>query len=346
MRDFIKRLVIVGIMALFISLLFIGGKQPQAATTDIEDAATHWMWPTDGVVTDTYGTRNGRHHGMDIAAGLGTAIYSVDEGVVSKSYYSNSYGNVVFIKHPNNLESVYAHLSKRKVKEGQKVSQGDIIGEMGSTGRSSGVHLHFEVHEHEWTVNKENSFNPESILGKLAVGDTVHAMTREREAGQVAGVMETASDKVKEHNNDDLSRYLPHSDYKILEDSKVVQTGASEGSMNETKKNEDTEVAVSNVEEDNVIYVVKQGDSLWEIAEKYETTVNTIMSTNKLENEVIVPEQELIIEEIETNKYVVQPGDTLSAIAKETNTTVEKLIEINDLSSEILHPQQVLTIRK
>ena len=112
MRDYIKRLIIAGIMALCISLLFLGGKHSQAEEISFKDKTNHWIWPSDGLITDTFGTRHGNHNGIDIAGPYGSPIYTVDDGVVTKAYYSYSYGNVIFIKHDNGLETVYAHLNK------------------------------------------------------------------------------------------------------------------------------------------------------------------------------------------------------------------------------------------
>jgi len=67
-----------------------------------------WIWPADGIISDTFGTRQGKHKGIDIAGKLNSPIFSVDNGVVEKSYYSNSYGNVIFINHQSNYVTVYA----------------------------------------------------------------------------------------------------------------------------------------------------------------------------------------------------------------------------------------------
>ncbi|MDQ0157206.1 peptidoglycan DD-metalloendopeptidase family protein [Robertmurraya andreesenii] len=275
MKDFLKRLLIVGIMAIFISLLFIGVKYPQAET----NTTAHWMWPTDGVVTDTFGTRHGRHYGIDIAGGYGTPVYSVDAGVVTKSYFSSSYGNVVFVKHPNNLETVYAHLSKRQVKEGQVVEQGSIIGEMGTTGRSSGVHLHFEVHKKEWTVSKENALNPGEILGYIEVGENVQAMQGNKGYEQVAGIMETASSI-----NNEISRYLLDSDYELIAPQ-----------LDEEENKPSVEQTEEKMELGKTVYRVKKGDTLWAIAQKYKTTVQEIKSLNQLKSDLIFPEQNLTV---------------------------------------------------
>lgn len=287
MRDFLKRLLIAGIMAFFISLLFIGVKHPQAANINEINNNTedYWMWPTDGVVTDTYGTRKGRHHGIDIAGQYGTSIFSVEKGVVTKSYYSNSYGHVVFVKHPNNLETVYAHLSKRAVQEGQAVNKGQIIGEMGSTGRSSGVHLHFEIHKNEWTVNKENALNPVKLLGNIEVGENVQALDNKKEMKKVAGVMEMANTSVE------IFDLLPKDEFEHIE-----RRLKSEEDVTQPEKDlMENDMKVSgNVAEQ--VHIVKKGDNLWDIAQKYESTVDELMQKNKLDTILIFPEQELVVE--------------------------------------------------
>ena len=85
------------------------------------------------------------HNGTDFAAATGTPARTVGDGVVAFAGVQNGFGNVVFIKHQNNHETVYAHLSKINVQQGQSVSQGQVIGLVGSTGWATGPHLHFEV---------------------------------------------------------------------------------------------------------------------------------------------------------------------------------------------------------
>lgn len=186
MREYIKRFLIAGIMAVCVSLLFFGIKHAEAAGS-INEMTTNWMWPSDGVITDSFGTRQGQHMGIDIASSPGTSIYAVENGIVSKSYYSDTYGNVVFIKHDKNFETVYAHLQSRTVQEGTRVKKGDIIGKMGSTGDSSGVHLHFEVHQSHWTVDKKNAVNPMLALGEVKIGQAVAAVQRDQQAIETAG---------------------------------------------------------------------------------------------------------------------------------------------------------------
>ncbi|MEM1078733.1 MAG: DUF5930 domain-containing protein [Pseudomonadota bacterium] len=97
------------------------------------------------------GTR--MHKGTDFAASLGTPIYATAEGVVVKAGWNRGFGRMVKIRHAFGYETVYAHMSKLRVKEGQRVSRGERIGDMGSTGRSTGVHLHYEVHQSGKPVN-------------------------------------------------------------------------------------------------------------------------------------------------------------------------------------------------
>jgi len=85
------------------------------------------------------------HNGTDFAAPAGTPARTVGDGTVEFAGVQNGYGNVVFIKHRNNFETVYAHLSTIHVQVGQTVSQGQTIGLVGSTGWATGPHLHFEV---------------------------------------------------------------------------------------------------------------------------------------------------------------------------------------------------------
>lgn len=174
MGDYVKRFLIAIILAICVSLLFLGGKPTHAAELSAaNEKEKHWIWPADGIISDTYGTRNGKHKGIDIAGTRNTPILAVEDGIVVKSYYSKTYGNVVFIKHPSNFVTVYAHLNKRNVFQGNKIKQGHAVGTMGNTGQATGTHLHFETHQMEWRYDKKFALDPEFLLGKMAVGDSV-----------------------------------------------------------------------------------------------------------------------------------------------------------------------------
>ena len=105
-----------------------------------------FMIPTNGRLSSPFGMRWGRmHNGIDLAASVGTPIYAADEGTVICSEYKGSFGNLVQIDHGNGYTTYYAHNSENLVSVGQTVAKGDLIAKIGSTGRSTGPHLHFEI---------------------------------------------------------------------------------------------------------------------------------------------------------------------------------------------------------
>lgn len=112
-------------------------------------------WPTvGGYISSPMGYRWGRQHkGIDIARPSDHTIKAADNGKIESAGYDGGYGNKIVINHGNGMKTVYAHLSKISVKTGQTVSKGQKIGVMGSTGNSTGVHLHFEVYENGKLVN-------------------------------------------------------------------------------------------------------------------------------------------------------------------------------------------------
>lgn len=128
--------------------------------------------PTEGIVTSNFGSRNGKmHHGVDFSKAGTLSIKAAADGEVTNSFYSDSYGEVIFIKHTINgktYETVYAHMKEntRVVKVGDKVKQGQHIGYMGNTGNSFGQHLHFELHIGLWNGAKSNAVNPLDYLPK------------------------------------------------------------------------------------------------------------------------------------------------------------------------------------
>ena len=131
-------------------------------TADIERTMPAVALPTVSVpsrmpleharVSSSYGMRDhpvlrkrARHNGIDLAAPTGTPIYATADGLVERANWFSSYGNYIQIGHGNAIETRYAHLSKIIVADGQQVRKGDLIGYVGSTGRSTGPHLHYEV---------------------------------------------------------------------------------------------------------------------------------------------------------------------------------------------------------
>lgn len=104
--------------------------------------------------TSPFGMRGGRpHNGIDMAGAVGTPIYATADGVVTFAGTQSGYGNLIVIQHEFGIKTKYAHLSKIHVTKGERVSRGALIGDMGNTGRSSGSHLHYEIHSGGAPVN-------------------------------------------------------------------------------------------------------------------------------------------------------------------------------------------------
>lgn len=131
---------------------------------EIEDATVNGVYlsqkPITGRITSRFGNRESirtyNHTGLDIAAPYGTEIKAAAGGTVTWSGYKGSYGNLVIIDCGNNVEIYYGHCSKLNVKKGQEVKAGDVIGKVGSTGNSTGNHLHFEIRVNGTRVNPQN----------------------------------------------------------------------------------------------------------------------------------------------------------------------------------------------
>lgn len=116
--------------------------------------AVGWIKPLNGPVTSGFGPRWGTmHEGMDIAAGTGTPVRAAAGGVVKKASWYGGYGKAVIIDHGKGVKTLYAHNSKLNVKVGDRVQAGEVISKVGSTGDSTGPHLHFEVQVHGKAVN-------------------------------------------------------------------------------------------------------------------------------------------------------------------------------------------------
>jgi murein DD-endopeptidase MepM/ murein hydrolase activator NlpD len=129
----------------------------QTVSSDVDKrnqlaAATPSIWPTHGWLSSSTGNRTDPftgekdfHPGLDISAEKGDPVYSTADGTVISATAAGNYGNLVIIDHGFGIETRYGHLSAFKVKAGQQVKRGDLLGLVGSTGRATGAHLHYEV---------------------------------------------------------------------------------------------------------------------------------------------------------------------------------------------------------
>jgi len=123
-------------------------------TKIVGEGSGQFAWPVSGArMTSSYGERWGRaHKGIDLVSSKRN-ILAADEGVISFAGVKSGYGNAIIINHNNGFKTLYGHLSKISVKEGDIVEKGAKIGIMGNTGRSTGTHLHFEIHKNGTVQN-------------------------------------------------------------------------------------------------------------------------------------------------------------------------------------------------
>lgn len=127
------------------------------------------MWPVKkGTLTQKFKSYSKKHDGIDISAGMNTPVYSAEAGrVIYAGRDFSGYGNLIVIEHAGSAwASFYGHLNKFRVSEGESVSQGELIGLMGNTGRASGVHLHFEIRRNLKPVNPLDYLSTTAIVSQ------------------------------------------------------------------------------------------------------------------------------------------------------------------------------------
>ena len=122
-----------------------------------------YIWPLSRVaITSAYGSRGGKHRGVDLSAAKGEPIRAAADGVVAFSGRQGGYGRVVILKHGNDVRTLYAHNKKNKVRVGQRVVRGETIAKVGASGNASGAHLHFEF------IRGGRPLDPQQYLPPLA----------------------------------------------------------------------------------------------------------------------------------------------------------------------------------
>lgn len=231
---------------------------------DLSDDVTIWLvdslgeyhCPYQTKVYSPFGFRRGRRHtGVDLPLKTGTPVYAAFSGKVRISMYMRGYGNLVVIRHENGLETFYGHLSKRLVNVGDWVRAGDVVGLGGSTGRSTGAHLHFETRyqgfafDPQWIIDFENG----TLRHRLFI--------------------------LKKRQLSSASKYFPESDeedYLIMrDDSTYYAARAAEQAEREREEaRKAAELAKAQY------YKIRSGDTLGRIAIKYGTTVRNLCNLN------------------------------------------------------------------
>lgn len=229
---------------------------PMRITMVLSDEASKFCCPYGVKVFSPFGRRHGRNHnGVDLPMPRGTSIYAAFDGKVRVSTYHRGFGNVVIIRHENGLETTYAHLSERKIKANEWVSAGDIIGTCGSTGRSTGPHLHFEARFGGY------AFDPQWII------DFEHGILRH-------GVY-----TIKRSQFGVQNKYVPESE---LEDDEIYHTdeeiAEEQARLTAAAEQKAAEEAAAKAAE--VWYTIMSGDNLSTIARRNGTTVSEICRLN------------------------------------------------------------------
>jgi murein DD-endopeptidase MepM/ murein hydrolase activator NlpD len=211
------------------------------------DSGAFSMPCDNNLVTSHYGWRRGRmHRGTDVDLETGDEVRSVMDGVVRFAGWYSGYGYCVLIRHMNGLETLYAHLSKLEVKSGQVLNHGDKIGLGGTTGHSTGSHLHFEVHFMGRAINPELIFDfkkKEAKTDYLIVSSDGKAR---------AYNPATASDSIEQTQS--------------LTDDHDAETEAAEP-VKQTQ---------------NKYHYVRKGETLYKLSRKYGTSVSALCRMNRI----------------------------------------------------------------
>ena len=226
---------------------------PADFTLWIVDTLDSYCCPHKTTPSSKFGYRHGRpHQGIDLPYPTGTPAYAAFDGRVRLSDYVGGYGNLVIIRHANGLETFYGHLSESKVKAGDWVNAGDCIGLGGSTGRSTGPHLHFE------TRYKGFAFDPNWLID-FETGKLRHRLLHLRN-----WYFSPSSRYVQAVDDEDEINLADEKD-RIAAEAKAKELAA-----------ERERAAAAAMK----YHTVRSGDTLSKIAVKYHTSVNTLCRLN------------------------------------------------------------------
>ena len=226
---------------------------PADFTLWIVDTLDSYCCPHRTTPSSKFGYRHGRpHQGIDLPYPTGTPAYAAFDGKVRVSDYVGGYGNLVVIRHANGLETFYGHLSERKVNAGDWVNAGDVVGLGGSTGRSTGPHLHFETRYHG------HAFDP-SWLIDFESGKLRHRLLHLRNW-----------------------YFSPNSRYvQAVDDEDAIILGDEKDRIAAEEKAKEQAVAREKAAAAAMKYhTVRKGDTLSKIAAQYHTSVKTICRLN------------------------------------------------------------------
>ncbi len=237
---------------------------PSSIDVRLMNSLSEYHAPLTGRIISRYGPRGRRNHnGVDIPLKTGTPVVAAFDGRVRYSRYnSGGFGNLVIVRHPNGLETYYGHLSRRNVRAGDWVVAGQVIGYGGSTGRSRGPHLHFEVRYCDQTFDPERliDFETGSIRYQTFVLEKSYFNIRSR-----------ATEGLEDGDDFDVDSFLAQNDKSDEEISAAIQA--------EEKKA---------VEPVTAYHTVRSGETLSTIARKNGTTIDKICKLNGITRTTIL----------------------------------------------------------
>lgn len=271
---------------------------PESTAIQLIDSLTGHHYPYKGYMSSKYGPRRGRsHQGVDLPLKTGDPVYATFDGVVRYSAFSSSgYGNLVIVRHDNGLETYYAHLSERLVEPNDRVVAGQQIGKGGSTGRSSGPHLHFE------TRYKGQSFDPERLFDFKT------------------GELRNSEILLKRRHFSIHSKY----EQDFNEEEEVAKQEAAE------------RAAATAPKQTTQYHTIVAGDTFGSLARKYNTTSEAIQKLNPgVEPTKIRIGQKICVKgsggatNSNATYHVIKSGDTFGHLAAKYHTTSKRIQELN-----------------
>lgn len=243
-----------------------------------------FVFPCKGVKTSNYGWRWGRPHtGVDFGANIGENIYAAFDGVVRVAKFNGGYGNMVLIRHYNNLETLYGHMSVLKVRPGQKVKAGDVIGLAGSTGRSTGPHLHFECRvlyacfDPEWIIDVKTRKLKTKVL---RIDKSYFGVP----ASEAIAEKKTQTTKLSKVN-------------KVMEGTKYVSSSELNKMAQEREKNKNAIVSINRNADKSQwkYYTVREGDTIEGICERFHITEKDLIEVNNIKDRKLTIKKRLRI---------------------------------------------------
>ncbi len=251
---------------------------PQVTELSLIRSLDEFHYPLKGKVFSPYGPRGRRNHnGVDLPLKVGEPIYATFEGKIRYAKYNTGgFGNLVIIRHPNGLETWYAHLVKLNVKVNDHVKPGQVIGFGGSTGRSRGPHLHFEVRYCDQTFDPQRLIDFESGLLKYQTFAlersffNIHSRASDQldeddDAGTIATLLaeSTEGEDASEDILEKLAKAQEQSNKPAINKSGASSSGA-------------------------VYHTVRKGDNLGAIARKYGVSIDQICKLNSISRNTIL----------------------------------------------------------